>query len=98
MEGALSRLSDADVWFGDVSAKAYLVHSQPFEIYALAGPGLVRLSGMEDKATVHFGIGAEIGVGRRGYLRPEVRGRWLADELRSDDGIVDYSLGFGWRF
>jgi Outer membrane protein beta-barrel domain len=98
LEGSLSRLSDVDIWFGDASAKAYLVHSQPFEIYALAGPGLIRLSGEDERATVHFGIGAEIGIGARGYLRPEVRGRWLADELRSDDGIVDYSLGFGWRF
>ncbi|HEV8579300.1 MAG TPA: outer membrane beta-barrel protein [Thermoanaerobaculia bacterium] len=98
LEGSLSRLSDADIWFGDASAKAYFIHSQPFEIYAVTGAGLVRFSDTDDETTVHFGIGAEIGIGQRGYLRPEVRGRWLADELRADDGIVDYSLGFGWRF
>jgi hypothetical protein len=27
-----------------------------------------------------------------------VRGRWLARELNGDSGLVDYSLGLGWRF
>jgi hypothetical protein len=98
LEGALSRLSeDAAVGFADLSAKAYVIDTDRFEIYALAGPGLYKVPGRE-WVTVHLGIGAEIGLGQRAYLRPEVRGRWLADELRADDGLLDYSLGFGWRF
>jgi len=99
LEGSLSRLNeDAELWFGDLSAKAYLVHSNRFEIYALGGPGVYKIEDVGEKATVHLGIGAEIGLGERAYLRPEVRGHWLADELRVDDGLVDYSLGIGWRF
>jgi hypothetical protein len=98
LEGALSRLNeDEDVWFGDLSAKAYAIHSDRFEIYALAGPGVYKVPDRE-WVTVHLGIGAEIGLGQRAYLRPEIRGRWLADELKADDGLLDYSLGFGWRF
>jgi hypothetical protein len=98
VEGALSRLNeDANLWFGDLSAKAYAIHSDRFEIYALAGPGLYKVPDRE-WVTVHLGIGAEIGLGQRAYLRPEVRGRWLADELKANEGLLDYSLGFGWRF
>jgi hypothetical protein len=102
LEGSLSRLNeDVDLWFADLSAKAYFVHHDRFEVYALAGPGIFRVSEgdfEEDETTVHVGLGAEIGLGERAFLRPEVRGRWLADELIFDDGIADYSLGFGWRF
>jgi hypothetical protein len=99
LEGSLSRLNeDVDVWFGDLSAKAYLVHSRPIEIYALAGPGLFKVEDEGEETTLHLGLGAEIGLGRKAYLRPEVRGRWLADELSADEGLVDYSLGIGWRF
>jgi hypothetical protein len=99
LEGALSRLNeDADVWFGDLSAKAYAIHSDRFGVYALAGPGLYKVEDADGKVMVHLGIGAEINLGQRAYVRPEVRGRWLADELRADNGLVDYSVGFGWRF
>jgi hypothetical protein len=98
LEGSLSRVKDSDVWFGDLSAKAYFVHSNRFEMYAVASPGLFRVSGESLQLTLHAGIGAEIGLGQRAYLRPEVRGRWLAKEINGDSGLVDYSLGFGWRF
>jgi hypothetical protein len=98
LEGSLSRIKDTDAWFGDVSAKAYFVHANRFEMYAVASPGLFRVSGENPQLTLHAGIGAEIGLTERVYLRPEVRGRWLAKELRGDNGLVDYSLGLGWRF
>lgn len=100
VEGSLSRLNeeDVDVWFGDLSLKAYFVHADRFEMYALAGPGLFRVESEDEETTVHFGFGGDISLSERAYLRPEVRGRWLEDELRFDDGIVDYSLGIGWRF
>jgi hypothetical protein len=102
LEGSLSRLNeDVDVWFGDLSFNAFFIHSDRFEVYGLAGPGYYRVSddgeGLND-LTVHAGLGAEISLGERTYLRPEVRGRWLAEELRFDEGLVDYSLSFGWRF
>jgi hypothetical protein len=102
VEASLSRLNeDVDLWFGDFSAKAYFGRYDRVEVYAVAGPGIFRVSDgdfEEDETTVHFGLGAEVALGERAYLRPEVRGRWFADELIFDDGIADYSLGFGWRF
>jgi hypothetical protein len=88
-------------WFVDLSAKAYFVHSNRFEIYGLAGPGLFRISAFgesDSQATVHAGLGAEIGLSSRAYLRPEVRSRWATDDLKFNDGLVSYSLGIGWRF
>ena len=99
LEGTLARLNeDVDVGFADLSAKAYAFQSDRFGVYALGGPGLYKVEGIDEKVTLHLGIGAEIGLGERAYLRPEVRGRWLADELRADNGLLDYSLGIGWRF
>jgi hypothetical protein len=99
LEGSLARLNeDVDIWFGDLSAKAYAFHSERFEIYALGGAGQYRVESDSTETTVHVGIGAEIGLGRRAYVRPEIRGRWFTKELRADEGLVDYSLGFGWRF
>jgi hypothetical protein len=98
LEGSLSRINDSDVWFGDVSAKAYFLRVNRFEMYAVASPGLFKVSGENPELTLHAGIGAEIGLTERLYLRPEVRGRWLAKELDGDSGLLDYSLGIGWRF
>ena len=47
---------------------------------------------------MHAGLGAEIGLTDRLYLRPEVRSRWSTDDLKFNDGLVSYSLGIGWRF
>src|SRR5437763_6072192 len=33
LEGSLSRIKDTDAWFGDVSAKAYFLHANRFEMY-----------------------------------------------------------------
>ena len=99
LEGTAARLNeDVDIWLGDLSAKAYLIDSSYFEIYALGGAGVYKVEDDYEKATLHLGIGAEIGLGQRAYLRPEVRGRWIADELKADEGLAEYSLGIGWRF
>jgi|GEM_PF-2202596 len=98
VEGSLSQFKDSDVQFGDLSAKAYFLHSKGFEMYAVASPGLFKASGESLRLSLHAGIGAEIGLGDRAYLRPEVRGHWLSEDLNGDNHLVDYSLGFGWRF
>lgn len=98
MEGALSRFTGdgEEGWFGDVSAKAYFLRSNRFELYGLAGAGLLRVLGGEEE-TLHLGLGAEIPLGDRAYLRPDVRGRWLTQDIGAVT-FVDYSLGVGWRF
>jgi hypothetical protein len=103
LEGSAEHLDEGFTnWFVDVSAKAFLIDTSHFEVYALAGPGLFRVSAFgesEDQATVHAGIGAQFGLGSsRAYLRPEIRSRWSTDDLKFNDGLVSYSLGIGWRF
>jgi len=102
VEGAFAKVDvGGQFWFGDVSAKAYLVDTSRFEIYALGGPGRFRAKAFGDtfnQNTVHLGLGAEIGLGTRAYLRPEVRGRWATDEITWDARLTEYTLGFGWRF
>jgi hypothetical protein len=95
LEGAVSQFSwdDADERLVEVSAKAYFVHSNYFEVYALAGVGHSRLEGFNDK---HLGLGLEIPLGSRAYLRPEIRGRW--DGIGGHEVEPEYSLGVGWRF
>jgi hypothetical protein len=92
---------EGQVWFGDASVKAYLVDTSHFEIYALGGPGVFRSRFSGDsfnQNTVHLGLGAEVGLGSRAYLRPEVRGRWATDEITWNARLLEYTLGFGWRF
>jgi len=102
VEGAFAKVDvGGQVWFGDLSAKAYLVDTSHFEIYALGGPGRFRSRFFGDtfnQNTVHLGLGAEIGLSSRAYLRPEVRGRWATDEITWDARLTEYTLGFGWRF
>ena len=102
VEGQLSRSSHDRLLFNaEVSAKAYLFQADRFRFFALAGPGIQH----EDVAghtgissTVHAGIGAEINLAARTYLRPEVRAGWYSDHLSATDHSLDYTLGFGWRF
>jgi hypothetical protein len=102
VEAAFSKVDiGGQVWFGDLSAKAYLVDTSRFEIYALGGPGLYRVKFFDEtfnEDTVHVGLGAQIGLGVHAYLRPEIRERWLTDDLKWDSRLAEYSLGFGWRF
>ncbi len=98
LEGSLYRSKDTDSWSGDFSAKAYFLHANRFEMYAVASPGLIKVSGENPQLILHAGLGAEIGLTSRLYLRPEVRGRWLDSGLNDGNSRVDYSLGLGWRF
>jgi hypothetical protein len=102
LEGSAEHVDEGFTnWFVDLSAKAFLIDTSHFEIYGLAGPGLFRVSAFgesDNQATVHAGLGAQIGLGSRAYLRPEVRARWATDDLKFNDGLVSYSLGVGWRF
>ena len=98
LEGSLSRGNGSNSWDGDAAVKAYFLHASRFEMYAVASPGLLKASGENPKLILHAGLGAEIGLTERVYLRPEVRGRWFDQEPKKDNGRVDYSLGLGWRF
>jgi hypothetical protein len=103
VEGALSR-SDSDLltWSGDFSAKAYLLQKDVFGLFALAGPGIQRVSlghqQHDDRTTVHAGIGADFAVSPRIYLRPEILFRWPTEHLDERHHATDYTIGVGWRF
>jgi Outer membrane protein beta-barrel domain len=96
LEGSASRYGNYDVWFVDASAKYYLKNSGRVGAYVLGGPGMLFGSDAGiDKATVHLGVGLEIPFSERFYLRPEVRGVALMDDLATAE--ASYSLGVGWR-
>jgi opacity protein-like surface antigen len=101
LEATLSRSSDYHIaWNGEVSAKAYLFQGDRARLFALAGPGIHRedLSGdSADSTTVHVGIGVEIELSPRFYLRPELRSRWPTAHLDDRNRATDITLGFGWR-
>lgn len=98
-EGSLSRIHDrnVDLWLVDLSAKYYLRDRDRTDIYLVAGPGVFYSSDLDaNETTLHLGVGAEIALGQRFYIRPELRGRWFTDRL-GDSNFGDLSVGFGWR-
>ncbi len=100
LEGSLARLAvnEVDLWLVDVSAKYYLTDRKRTDAYVVAGPGLFTSDELgADEPMLHLGFGAEIQLGRRFYVRPELRGRWFADDVEAVN-ILDLSAGFGWRF
>jgi len=100
LEGALARISDdrIDLWLVDLSAKYYLRDRGRTGVYVVGGPGLFYSDEAgADEVMVHLGFGAEVGLGRRFYIRPELRGRWFVENVDSVN-IADLSLGFGWKF
>jgi hypothetical protein len=102
VEAAISRSSDFLVAYnGDLSAKAYVFQRTGFGLFALAGIGVQRnyLDGLYgDEKTIHAGIGADVALSDRTYLRPEIRYRWPTDHVNEEFRTTDFTLGFGWRF
>lgn len=102
LEGSLSRFDvgrDLELFILDFSAKYYLRPRSRSPLYFVAGPGKT----FEDVGDLgdgplflHVGFGAEVSLGRRLYLRPELRLRWIEDDFERSGG--DLSLGFGWSF
>ncbi len=98
LESSISRLDGGiDLFLVDLSAKYYIRDGRT-DLYLVAGPGIIYSSDLDaDDLMLHFGFGAEFSLGRHLYLRPEIRGRWLAEDLDATT-IGDLSLGLGWRF
>jgi hypothetical protein len=102
VEASISRTEDFFIaWNYELSAKGYLLQRDRFGLYALAGPGYERLSFDGEHGTsktVHAGIGADIALPARAYLRPEILARWPTDHINDRNRTMDYTLGIGWRF
>lgn len=103
LEGSVSKLENSftfgDVWLADLSAKYYVKNRGRTAVYLVGGPGTMISSDFDAGETLlHLGLGLEILVGDHLFVRPEVRGRWFTDYLRSDATLGDLALGFGWRF
>lgn len=105
VEGSLSWIEEGpvDLYFGDLSLRWTPRPDAPVRFYALGGPGLLHveldrgvLGDPGDELTAHLGVGAEIDLGRRFVLRPDVRLRWIDDE--ESDLHTEATLGFGFRF
>ena len=63
--------------------------------------GRIRFPGfglsVEDDLTGHLGLGVNIRLSERMYLRPDLRIRWLGS-LEDSNADAETSLGLGWRF
>ena len=83
----------------DLSAKYYFIQRERFGFYALAGPGDRHedtfFGSATDRGTVHLGVGTEIGLGAKAYLRPEVLVRWPMSHSNqvATDRTTTYTLG-----
>ncbi len=99
LEGSLSRLADSrvDIFMADLSAKFYLKPRGRTRVYLAGGPGAIFSNDfVAGGLMLHLGFGAEFSLGRKFYIRPELRGKWFAEEV--DTSFGDLALGFGWRF
>lgn len=108
IEGTISRqeIDDfIDVYFVDVSLRRSLVQGERTELFFVGGPGLFRadfgsfpFNDTEDELALHAGLGLDIKLGERLYLRPDVRARWVDGDLFDDDIHTEATLGVGFRF
>ncbi|MEM1203327.1 MAG: porin family protein [Acidobacteriota bacterium] len=109
MEGSLTVQdgldSDDDPLFFDLSARVTAYEWKSAEMFALFGAGFVdfdtrifntRIS--STSATFHAGLGIQVDLNERLYLRPDLRYRWGSDLDSIDDGITELTAALGWRF
>jgi hypothetical protein len=97
VEGALLRFQADDVWIADLAAKLYLKDGRRADWYLSGGPSLLLLPGRSHLDTlVHLGAGTEVAIGRRLYLRPEMRFRKFLEAFNFTT-LYELTLGFGWR-
>lgn len=90
-----------DVYFIDLATRHRIFDGERIDLVVFGGPGLFREKFREgpqsvtfDELTVHAGLGARIALGPRGFLRPEVRGRWI-DGVFDDDVHAEVGVSFG---
>jgi hypothetical protein len=84
----------------DLSAKAYLGSSTgKSQFFLFAGPGWAWLDatslGKADSFSVHAGVGLDLRLGERLYIRPDARIRWFEDGGGTD---LEASLAIGFSF
>jgi hypothetical protein len=105
IEVSVQRSNGSDtVYDVDFSAKYYFMQRERFGLYMLTGLGdrheHTFFGSETDRGTLHLGVGTEIGLGAKAYLRPEVLVRWPVSHSNqvATARTTDLTLGFGWRF
>ena len=96
---------EVDVILVDLSLKAYLSSGDKAQFFLFAGPGWAFLDASafgidvlsEDSLTAHAGVGLDLWLSDRLYLRPDVRGRWF-EQADSNDLDWEASLALGFSF
>ena len=86
--------------YGGVGYARFDVDVAPIRL-DLPHVGRIRLPGfgftVEDDFTGHLGLGVNIRLSEKMYLRPDIKVRWLGS-LESGTADAEPSLGLGWRF
>lgn len=92
-----------EVYFVDLTGGYRVFDAESVDLVVLGGPGLFRVEFEEgpqsestDELTLHAGLGARVDLGKRAFLRPEVRGRWI-DGVLDDEIHAEVGVAFGIR-
>ncbi|MDA8019559.1 MAG: outer membrane beta-barrel protein [Thermoanaerobaculia bacterium] len=85
----------ADATFLDLSAKIYFgSEASKAQAFLFAGPGWADVDS-DDVLTLNLGVGLDIRLSDRMFLRPDVRSRWFEHSEASD---LEASLSLGFTF
>lgn len=80
------------VWFMNPHRRAeFLIYGGPGWAFLEAGANLSEVS--DDSLTAHLGLGVDIGLGGRFFLRPDLRARWF--EQGDNEIDIEASLAVG---
>ena len=86
-----------DITFLDLSTKVYLGSGKgKAQVFLFAGPGWAKRDfGNGDVFTANAGLGLDLHLGERVFLRPDLRYRWF-----DEDDVIDLelSLSLGFSF
>lgn len=100
-----SFLGHADAFLTEFSARRDLKRGRRFELFAFGGPGYFWYDGEPDEisrrdtsAFLHLGLGLDIELTRRLFLRPDIRQRWFEKDQQGDDFQTQAQVSLGWKF
>jgi len=102
---------DIDAEILEVSARFTLFQNERIRLFGVGGVGALSydyrlfigedalVSGSDDAPVFHVGIAADISLGERLYLRPDLRFRRAVDIFAPyDESTSEATLAFGYRF
>ena len=97
--GALGNL-DLSLTLADLSVKWHPLARRKHDFFVYGGPGWAFadvdgfVNGSADTLTAHVGLGVNVQISDRLYLRPDIKVRWFED---GGDVSTDTTIGIGYK-